>query len=137
MYEEVKGDIEANTPDRFVSNRGTRPVSSVLLASAPPVETANKDDESESSDGGLGSMAANIAAMRTKLESKMKDVEALEKGFEARATAETKKVMILTEKEASTVVHDRAKEAGDLENNLDSYRSTISTVFGSEKSRDG
>ncbi len=163
MYEAVKADVEASQPDRFVSSTGGLKVSSIT-SSEPAL---GKDTESDIAGldgliGGLqrtrsrveglaktGSAASSdlnrvrsrlvddADVLKSKLASKIKEVEEFKQGVTTAAAVEAKKVMLVSEHEAGRIVEDRAKQVGDMEKDIESsvtdVRDTMSSAFSNER----
>lgn len=148
MYEEVKADIEANTPDRFVGSSGLGARSSTMgpspaLAAAQSSAGAgtissvigglrdarNKvEDMAKDIDGSVasseinrarGRLADDVSVLKSKLQQKLKEVEELEKGVEDEVTTQAKMVIRVGEKEAYDLGESGRKELADMEKDVE------------------
>lgn len=148
MYEGVKADIEANTPDRFVgsSGLGMRPS---VMPPAPPLAAAGhshglggnvggvisglrdargkledmvKDiDGSEASsevNRARGRLADDVSMLKGKLQQRLKEVEELERGVEDEVARRSKNVIRVGEKEAYEFTDSARKEMEDMERDV-------------------
>lgn len=165
MYEEVKADIEANTPDRFVGTSGLGARSSTmgpapalaggygkavsgsvggvisgLRDARSKIEDMAKDiDGSEASseiNRARGRIVDDVSLLKGKLQQKLKEVEELEKGVEDQIASRSKNAVRVGEKEAHDFMESGTKELEDMKDEVTEAARTGARYGAQEGMRD-